>query len=97
MRAIDRMKWLADHGGADPAHVEAWRKLRNSGVHPAKKGDLDVASLDFQKMIDELHRVTVLLYHIVFHVIGYCGPYTDYATRDFPAKNYPLASHSPKN
>jgi hypothetical protein len=97
VRAIDRMKWLADHGGADPAHVEAWRKLRNRGVHPATKGDVDVASLDFQKMIDELHRVTVLLYHIVFHVIGYRGPYTDYATLNFPAKNYPLSSPSPKD
>jgi hypothetical protein len=60
VRAIDRMKWLADHGGADPAHIEAWRKLRNRGVHPAAKGDVDVASRDFQTMIDELHRVTVL-------------------------------------
>ena len=91
VRAIDRMKWLADHGGADPAHIEAWRKLRNRGVHPATKGDVDVASLDFQKMIDDLHRVTVLLYHIVFHVIGYRGPYTDYATRNFPANDYPPA------
>ena len=97
VRAIDRMKWLADHGGADPAHVEAWRKLRNRGVHPATKGDVDVASLDFQKMIDELHGVTVLLYHIVFHVIGYRGPYSDYATLSLPAKNYPLASPSPKH
>jgi hypothetical protein len=97
VRAIDRMKWLADHGGADPVHVEAWRKLRNRGVHPATKGDVDVASIDFQTMLDELHQVTVLLYHIVFHVIGYRGPYTDYATRNFPAKNYPRSSHLPGN
>jgi hypothetical protein len=94
VRAIDRIKWLADHGGADPAHVKAWQKLRNRGVHPATEGDVDVASLDFQKMIHELHQVTVLLYHIVFHVIGYRGPYTDYAIQNFPAKNYPLASSS---
>lgn len=97
VRAIDRMKWLADQGGADPVHVEAWRKLRNRGVHPATRGDVDIASLDFQKRIDELHGVTVLLYHIVFHVIGYRGPYTDYATRNFPEKNYPLESRSSKS
>lgn len=91
VRAIDRMKWLADHGGADPAHIGTWRKLRNRSVHPAK-GELDVASLDFQEMIDELHQVTVLLYHIVFHVIGYCGPYSDYGTRSFPVKDYPLVA-----
>jgi hypothetical protein len=94
VRAIDRMKWLAERGGADPAHVEAWQKLRNRGVHPATKGEADVASLDFQKMMDELYRVTVLLYHIVFHVIGYHGPYTDYSTRNFPVKSYPLAPPS---
>ena len=97
VRAIDRMKWLADHGGADPAQIKAWQKLRNRGVHPATNGDVDVASLDFQQRIDELHRVTVLLYHIVFHVIGYRGAYTDYATRNFPAKNYPPASPLPKH
>ena len=97
VRAIDRMKWLADHGGADPTHVEAWQKLRHRSVHPAVKGDVDVASRDFQKMIDELHRMTVLLYHIVFYVIGYRGPYTDYATRSFPTKNYPVTSPSPKH
>src|SRR3546814_293717 len=59
VRPIDRMKWLADHGGADTTHINAWRKLRNRSVHPATKGDVDVASLDFQKMIDELHCVTV--------------------------------------
>lgn len=92
VRPIDRMHWLTKHGGANIAHVEAWKKLRNRGVHPVAKGDADVASPDFQKWIDELHCVTVLLYHIVFHVIGYRGPYTDYVTRNFPEKNYPVGS-----
>jgi hypothetical protein len=94
VRAIDRMKWLASQGGTNSGHIKTWLKLRNRGVHPATRGDADVASLDFQKMIDELHCVTVLLYHIVFHVIGYRGIYTDYATRNFPAKNYPLVPPS---
>ncbi|MFZ2067202.1 MAG: hypothetical protein WAV27_14565, partial [Xanthobacteraceae bacterium] len=96
VRAIDRMKWLVDQGGAESAHVEAWQRLRNRGVHPATKGDVDVASLDFQKMLDELHSVTTLLYHIVFHVIGYRGPYTDYSARNFPAKDYPFVSSPEK-
>lgn len=94
VRAVDRMNWLAERGGADRAHVKAWTKLRNRGVHPASKGEVDVASLDFQKMIDQLNSVTVLLYHIVFHVIGYSGAYTDYATRNFPERNYPLTASS---
>ncbi|MEQ8249417.1 MAG: hypothetical protein RID42_17215 [Alphaproteobacteria bacterium] len=90
VRAIDRMRWLSSLDKIDPSHIEAWRRLRNSSVHPKSRGEVDIASVDFQKMIDEVHCVTVLLYHIVFHIIGYSGPYTDYATRNFPVKNYPL-------
>lgn len=89
VRAIDRMKWLAGEGGLDPKHIDAWRKLRNRGVHPKAKGDLDIASLDFQKALDDLHRVNVLLYHIVFHLIGYRGPFTDYGELNFPTREYP--------
>ena len=77
-------------------HIEAWKQLRNRSVHPAKK-DIDVASYDFQTMIDNLNRVTVLLYHIVFHAIGYRGPYTDYSTINYPQQEYPLAQTSPDN
>ena len=83
VRAIDRLFWLADHGGAERSHVNAWRKLRNRGVHPATTEDKDIASLDYQELVDEVHSVTILLYHIVFHVIAYDGPYTDYGTRNF--------------
>ena len=68
VRAIDRLKWLVENEAADPAHVKAWQKLRNRSVHPATQGDVDVASLDFQKTVDQLNQVTVLLYHIVFHL-----------------------------
>jgi hypothetical protein len=97
VRAIDRMNWLASQGGADPGHIDAWKKLRNRNVHPTTRGDIDIASLDFQMMIDDLHNVNVLLNHVVFHLIGYRGPYTDYGTRNFPAKTYPLAEASKAN
>jgi len=92
IRAIDRLNALATTGNTDTAHVKAWQKLRNRGVHPTTRDTEDVASLDYQRLIDELHRVTVLMYHIVFHLIGYRGPYTDYATLGFPIRNYPVAA-----
>ncbi|MBR1170236.1 hypothetical protein [Bradyrhizobium liaoningense] len=95
VRAVDRLKWLSDHDGTRDDLVSAWKRLRNRGVHPATKGEVDVASLDFQKMIDELNAVTVLLYHIIFHLIDYRGPYTDYSTRNFPESQYPPAQPSP--
>jgi hypothetical protein len=90
-RPVDRMKWLATIGKVESSHVKAWQKLRNRAVHPATNGEFDVASIDFQNMLDELFRVNVLLYHIVFHVIDYHGPYTDYSITSFPEKEYPLA------
>ncbi|MCW5687103.1 MAG: hypothetical protein KIT76_01010 [Pseudolabrys sp.] len=93
VRAIDRMKWLADNGGANPALIDAWRSLRNRSVHPIGR-DFDIASLDFQKVVDELHSVTTLLYQIVFHLIGYRGPHTDYASHGFPETVYPPLSRT---
>lgn len=92
IRAVDRLTSLALRGHTDIKYIEAWKKLRNRGVHPTTGGKNDIASLDFQRLIDELHRVNVLLYHIVFDLIGYCGPYTDYATRGFPITEYPPAA-----
>lgn len=89
VRAIDKMLWLTQQGGTESAYVDAWKSLRNRGVHPTT-GKTDIASLDYQKYIDELHKVGVLLYHIVFHLIGYSGPFTDYGGRGFPEKQYPF-------
>ncbi|MET4356425.1 hypothetical protein ABIC08_006388 [Bradyrhizobium sp. RT9b] len=94
VRAIDRMVWLTQQGGTESAYVDAWKSLRNRGVHPTT-GKTDIASLDYQKYIDELHKVGVLLYHIVFHLIGYCGPFTDYGGRGFPERPYPFPQALP--
>jgi hypothetical protein len=31
------------------------------------------------------------MYHVVFHLIGYEGIYTDYATYGYPNRDYPAA------
>lgn len=87
VRAVDKMQWLVKQGGTSDVHVQAWKDLRNRNVHPT--GKVDVASLDYQRLIDALHEVGVLLYHVVFHIIGYKGPYTDYGAHGFPKAEYP--------
>lgn len=87
VRAIDKMHWLVKQGGTTETHVRAWRDLRNRNVHPT--GKIDVAPLDYQRLIDDLHAVSVLLYHIVFYIIGYKGSYTDYGAHGFPKAEYP--------
>jgi hypothetical protein len=93
VRAVDKMQWLAEQGGAIRDYVSAWRGLRNRGVHPTT-GKADIASLDYQRYIDDLNKVGVLLYHITFHLIGYQGRYTDYGERGYPAKIYPPTSEA---
>jgi hypothetical protein len=89
IRAIDRMNELAANGDTDATFVKAWTKLRNRGVHPVKRGELEIASVDYQRLIDEAHKVVVLMYHIVFNLIGYRGRYTDFAVHGFPEREYP--------
>jgi hypothetical protein len=86
----NRMHLLIPSGHLDEDHVAAWKTLRNKFVHP--KG-VDLQTLNEQKLqelIFLIHKVTVLMYHIVFYIIGYSGHYTDYATLNFPDKAYPL-------
>ena len=88
IRAIDRLNGLAESGGTIPALLKDRTKLRNRGVHPTKRGG-DLTPAHFQRLIDEVHRVTVLMYHVVFALIGYKGPYTEYGVHGFPQGDYP--------
>lgn len=91
IRAVDRMSAFALNGGTAAALVDDWKKLRNRGVHPTNRGG-DIAPAKLQQMLDEVHHVTVLMYHIVFALIGYTGPYTDYGVHGFPERHYPPAA-----
>jgi hypothetical protein len=90
----ERLRTLVKSGHVDATHIEAWKKLRHKHVHP-KEIDLQKMTLgDYQELLDLIHKVTVLMYHITFFLIGYEGKYTDYATRKWPARNYPLSINS---
>ena len=91
IRAVDRMNALAENGGTLPKLVKDWTALRNRGVHPTKSG-LDPSQVDHQKLIDQVHHVTTFMYHIVFALIGYQGPYSNYAEHGFPELIYPPKS-----
>ena len=85
----DRMYLLTAAGQLKHEHVTAWKTLRNRFVHPK---EIDLENLDskrLQELMNEIHSVTVLMYHVVFYIIGYSGIYTDYSTFGFPEKKYP--------
>ena len=89
-RPQDVLYWLAETSHADKEYVKAWTYLRNRHVHPQLK-DLKKPELeDNQKLLDNIHRVEVLLRQLTFYLIGYEGPFTDYGEEGFPIKHCPL-------
>jgi hypothetical protein len=91
-RAKDTLYALADAGRVEKTYVEAWNYLRNRHVHPTLKDLKKPDSVDYQKLLDHIHRVEVLLQQLTFCLIGYRGPFTDYGADNFPSKQYPLAT-----
>lgn len=85
--ATDRLLCLIKSGVINRAEYEAWKKLR----HPSSHGRLPNLR-DFQEFVDLCHTATVLFYKLIFHAIGYEGKYTDYSTRDWPEKDYPMGA-----
>jgi hypothetical protein len=85
----DRMYLLISTGHLNQELVAAWKKLRNKFVHPKEIDLKTLNSEKLQELMNEIHSVTVLMYHMVFYIIQYNGIYTDYATFGFPEKKYP--------
>jgi hypothetical protein len=92
-RVQDILYALAATGHVEEDYVEAWAYLRNRQVHPTIKDLKKPDQVDYQKLIDHIHRVEVLLRQLTFYLIGYEGPFTDYGVHGdqaFPSKQYPL-------
>lgn len=65
--------------------VKAWKKLR----HPSAHGSLNVEESALQDIMNDIHKVSTLVYKLVFLIIGYSGKYHDrsdvWSIRDFDA------------
>lgn len=93
-RPEDRLRTLVSSGRIDATHLEAWRKLRNSVVHPTERDLKKMTSENIQELLDRVHRVNVLIYHVIFYLIGYKGKFEDYGSLGFPISDYPLAGQA---
>jgi len=88
-RPKDVLHALVRTGHIDKKYIEAWDALRNRHVHPRPKDLKQIQGVDYQEMVDRIHRAEVILWQLTFYLIGYEGPYIDYGTDNFPSKNYP--------
>jgi hypothetical protein len=92
-RPQERMHSLVPLGRLDGDLIAAWTDLRNAHVHPKQSDLRDRDSTFFQRKIDLIHRCTTLMYQLAFHIIGYAGDFTDYASPGWPVCTYPLTVH----
>jgi hypothetical protein len=81
--SVDKLNYLVKEGAARQDLVDVWKKMRPKLAHG------NYAIDDFQKFIDMVHAVHVLLHHLLFHSIGYKGKYTDYSKDGWPILEYP--------
>jgi hypothetical protein len=92
-RVVDTLYALAATGHLEKEYIKAWSYLRNRHVHPNLSDLKKPDQVDYQRLIDNIHRVEVILRQLTFYLIGYEGPFTDYGNHGqqmFPSKRYPL-------
>jgi hypothetical protein len=90
MRPQDRLWPPIEQGYVNQEYLRAWSKLRNKHVHPGELGLGDTTITDYhQKLLGLINKTTVLMYWIIFYLIGYKGKFIDYGVPDYPYKEYP--------
>jgi len=95
-RVQDKLHELSETGHVTRSYIRSWTKLRNRHVHP-RPVDLRKPDASYtQGMLDLIHQVEVLMFQLVFHLIGYNGPFTDYGAKGFPIGHYPVTSTPPE-
>jgi len=90
VRPEDTLYSVVHSGHIDERHLKVWRKLRGSVVHPKKSDLTKLTPKNYQELFNSIHVINVLMYHVVFCLIGYKGHFTDYTTIGFPIRDYPL-------
>jgi hypothetical protein len=91
-RVQDRLTPLGGLGKVEPAYIKSWSDLRHQRAHGRLRDPNKMSVIEFQQIFSLMNQVTVLLYQITFHLVGYEGKYTDYGEIGYPTKMYPLVS-----
>lgn len=92
-RPVDILNDWCQRGvlGVAEQDVQAWRGSRNASAHAGFIGPLPEHD-KLQHRVTDLIRVQNLVNRVVLQLVGYRGLYTDYASQDWGAVEFPLAS-----
>jgi hypothetical protein len=76
----DKLRALISQGKVTSEDLRAWETVRHKAAHGVFLKDVN------QKYVDSFLRVMTLFYRLIFHAIGYFGPYQDYGTPGWPVR-----------
>ena len=89
-RLQDRLSPLLADGWVNVEHIEAWKQLRHPGAHGTVLQFSGSDDNQFDAFLLKIHKVTMLMYHLCFYLIGYKGLQTNYGVPGWPTEPYPL-------
>ena len=75
--ASDRLHALIQAGALEEEDRKAWKRIRNKTAH----GSFEIDTGKMQQVLDDVFRLTTLIYKLVFLLIGYSGSYSNRAPR----------------
>lgn len=75
--AADKLHALIEVGALEEEDRTAWKRLRNTSAH----GTFAINPEEMQRLLDDVLRLTTIIYKLVFVRIGYCGKYSNRAAR----------------
>ncbi|MCB9434162.1 MAG: hypothetical protein H6668_19490 [Ardenticatenaceae bacterium] len=87
--ARKQLKYLQKLGVTQKRHVDAWYKHRNIAAHSDSLEEIDI-----QTLATEHAAILVLMYQLIFYLIGYKGIHTDYSELGWPEKIYNISNAS---
>lgn len=75
--ASDKLHALFQSGALEDEDRKVWKRVRNKSAH----GSFELDPKKMQEVLDDVFRLTTLVYKLVFLLIGYSGAYSNRAPR----------------
>ncbi len=87
--AADKLHALIEVGALEEEDRKAWKRLRNASTH----GNFKIDPEEMQRLLDDVFRLTTIIYKLVFVRIGYCGKYSNRAGRGWRVDRFDAATY----
>ena len=91
-RAVDKLFALEAMGVLAASEPTNWKGLRNPIAH----GSLRIDPKALQDLLDNIYGSMTMLYKLVFILIGYDGPYSDYSQHGWHIKTFDASAFAGK-